>query len=335
MAPVLARRRPKLVPGLPRSLAFRSKLADNPPVPTEILTLIAADAAAPRLDAMVEALTKMLGGLGARTAQPDWLAPGVACDLPFVGLEPDQADAAARLLIAERFAGNPVDLVVQHAAGRRKSLLLADMESTIIANEMLDELADLLGLKAKVAAITARAMNDEIDFAAALRERVALLKDLPESALAEAGQRIRVTPGAGELVATMRGNGAFTVLVSGGFRAYSAAIREALGFDLDVANELVIAGGRLVGTVVEPILGRDAKLQALKRLAADRSLPLTATLAVGDGANDIAMIEAAGLGIAYHARPAVAARARRRIEHNDLTALLYAQGYSDAEIIRR
>jgi phosphoserine phosphatase len=304
-------------------------------VPENVLTVIASPVAAAATTAAVDAAVASLRQLGALIEGRTWLARDRACDILFDELDPDQADAAARSGIRAALGPAPIDLVAQPVLGRRKLLLLADMESTIIANEMLDELADLLGLKAKVAAITARAMNDEIDFAAALRERVALLKDLPESALAEAGQRIRVTPGAGELVATMRGNGAFTVLVSGGFRAYSAAIREALGFDLDVANELVIAGGRLVGTVVEPILGRDAKLQALKRLAADRSLPLTATLAVGDGANDIAMIEAAGLGIAYHARPAVAARARRRIEHNDLTALLYAQGYSDAEIIRR
>jgi phosphoserine phosphatase len=200
---------------------------------------------------------------------------------------------------------------------------------------MLDELADLRGLKAEVAEITRRAMNDEIDFAAALRERVALLKDLPESALAEAGSRIRITPGARELVATMRANGAFTALVSGGFRVYTARIRDELGFDLDVANDLIVANGRLTGAVGEPIFARDAKVTTLKRLAADRTLPLAATLAVGDGANDIGMIEAAGLGIAYHARPGVAARARRRIEHNDLTALLYAQGYSAEQIVGR
>lgn len=304
-------------------------------MPESVLTVIASPLAAAATAAAVDAAVDCLRQLGALIRGRTWLAPDRACDIFFDELDPDQADAAARSGITAALGSAPIDLVAQPLAGRRKLLLLADMESTIIANEMLDELADLLGLKAKVAEITARAMNDEIDFAAALRERVALLKDLPESALAEAGQRIRVTPGAGELVATMRGNGAFTALVSGGFRTYSARIREALGFDLDIANELVIADGKLAGAVVEPIRGRDAKLQTLKRLAADRTLPLAATLAVGDGANDIAMIEAAGLGIAYHARPAVAARARRRIEHNDLTALLYAQGYSDAEIIGR
>jgi phosphoserine phosphatase len=207
------------------------------------------------------------------------------------------------------------------------------MEATIIANEMLDELAALLGLHDKVAEITRRAMNDEIDFAAALRERVALLEGLPEGALAEAGARIRLTPGARALVATMRAHGAYTVLVSGGFRVYTGRIRAELGFDLDVANELIVADGRIAGAVREPILGRDAKLATLKRIAADHALPLAAALAVGDGANDIEMVEAAGLGVAYRAKPALAARARYRIDHADLTALLYFQGYRAEEIL--
>jgi len=304
-------------------------------VPENVLTVIASPLAAAATAAAVDAAVDSLRRLGALIGGRSWLAADIACDILFDELDPDQADAAARSGIAAALGAAPIDVVAQPILGRRKLLLLADMESTIIANEMVDELADLLGLRAKVAAITRRAMNDEVDFAAALRERVALLKDLPESALADAGARIRITPGARELVATMRANGAFTALVSGGFRVYTARIRDELGFDLDVANDLVIADGRLAGTVGEPIFGRDAKLTTLKRLAADRTLPLAATLAVGDGANDIAMIEAAGLGIAYHARPAVAARARRRIEHNDLTALLYAQGYSAEQIVGR
>jgi phosphoserine phosphatase len=300
-----------------------------------VLTIIASPRAAATTAAAVDAAMEAMRHLGALIGGRAWLAPDIACDILFDELDPDQADAAARGGIAAALGAVPIDLVAQPVLGRRKLLLLADMESTIIANEMLDELADLLGLRAKVAEITQRAMNDEIDFAAALRERVALLKDLPESALAEAGARIRVTSGARALVATMRANGAFTALVSGGFRVYTARLRDELGFDVDVANDLIVADGRLAGTVGEPILGRDAKLATLKRLAADRTLPLAATLAVGDGANDIAMIEAAGLGIAYHARPAVAARARRHIEHNDLTALLYVQGYSAEEIVGR
>ena len=301
-------------------------------MPDNVLTLIAAPSTAAQAEAAVDAVVDALRRLGAGVAPRDWLAPGIACDIPFEELDADQADAAARQAIAE--IGAPaIDLIAQPAAGRRKQLLVADMESTIIANEMLDELADLLGLRERIAELTRRAMNDELDFAAALRERVALLRGLPEGALAEAGRRIRLTPGARELVATMRADGAFTVLVSGGFRVYTGRIRAELGFDLDIANDLVIEAGKLAGRVREPILARDAKLESLKRVAAERGLPLAASLAIGDGANDIDMVEAAGLGIAYHAKPAVRARARARIDHADLTALLYAQGYRREEFV--
>jgi phosphoserine phosphatase len=299
-----------------------------------VLTVMAAPAAEALAEAAVEAAAAGLQRLGAEIERRAWLAPGVACDIVIADLDPDQANAAARLAITERCPGAAIDLVAQPIEGRRKRLLLADMESTVIGNEMLDELADIRGLREHVAAITRRAMNDELDFATALRERVALLRDLPETALAEAGARIRITPGARALVATMRRHGARTVLVSGGFGVYTARIRAELGFDLDIANELLIADGRLTGQVREPILARDAKLAALKRLAAEHGLPLTAALAVGDGANDLGMIEAAGLGIAFHAKPAVAAQARNRIDHGDLTRLLYAQGYRAEEIVR-
>jgi phosphoserine phosphatase len=296
-----------------------------------VLTLIAVPAAAAEAMPAVETAVEALRRLGARVAPRSWLAPGVACDIPFDDLDADQADAAARAALAP-FAG--IDLVAQPEAGRRKRLLVADMESTIIDNEMLDELADLAAIGPRIAEITRRAMNDEIDFATALRERVALLKGLPESMLAEAGRRIRITPGAGELVATMRAHGAYAVLVSGGFRIYTGRIRDALGFDLDIANELVIENGRIAGTLGEPILARNAKLDSLKRVAADQGVPLAATLAVGDGANDIDMVAAAGLGVAFHAKPALRQRARSRIDHADLTALLYAQGYREGEIVR-
>jgi phosphoserine phosphatase len=302
-------------------------------MPENVLTLIAAPGAAGPAEAAVEAAVDALRRLGAGVAPRDWLASGLACDIPFEELDADQADAAARQAIAA--LGAPaIDLIAQPIAGRRKQLLVADMESTIIANEMLDELADLLGLRERIAEITRRAMNDEIDFAAALRERVALLRDLPESALAEAGGRIRLTPGARELVATMRAHGAYTVLVSGGFRVYTARIRAELGFDLDIANDLAIEGGKLAGLVREPILARGAKLESLKRVAAERGLPLAASLAIGDGANDIDMLAAAGLGIAYHAKPALAAKVRNRLDHADLTGALYAQGYRAEEIVR-
>lgn len=301
-------------------------------MPANVLTLIAAPAAAAQTGMAIEAVVAALRRLGAGVAPRRWLAPEIACDLPFDDLDPDQADAAARTALAE-LGGLPIDLVAQPEAGRRKRLLLADMESTIIVNEMIDELADLLGLRDQIAEITRRAMNDEIDFATALRERVALLRGLPETALAEAGTRIRITPGARALVATMRAHGAYAVLVSGGFRVYTAGIRDELGFDLDIANELLVEDGRLSGAVAEPILARDGKLASLKRLAAEHGLPLSATLAVGDGANDIDMLEAAGLGIAYHAKPALARAVRNRIAHADLTALLYAQGYTAGEIV--
>ena len=301
-------------------------------MPGNVLTLIAAPAAAAQAATAVEAIVGALRRLGAGVALRRWLAPDIACDIPFDDLDTDQADAAARAVLAE--LGAPaIDLIAQPDAERRKRLLLADMESTIIVNEMLDELADLLGLRERVAEITRRAMNDEIDFTAALRERVALLKGMPEPALAEAGGRMRLTPGARALVATMRAHGAYAVLVSGGFRVFTGRIRAELGFDLDIANEILVEDGRLSGRVGEPILTRDGKLESLKRLAAERGLALSATLAVGDGANDIAMLEAAGLGIAYHAKPALAQRARNRVDHADLTALLYAQGYSDDEIV--
>jgi phosphoserine phosphatase len=290
-----------------------------------VLTIVtqAADAAA-----AADRAARALGALGARVDAPLWLAPDTACDIPFDGLDPDAAMATRAAL-----AGLPVDLIAQPAAGRRKRLILADMESTIIANEMLDEIADLAGLKERIAAVTARAMNGEIDFADALRERVALLRDLPESALAAAGARIRIDPGAAALIATMRANGAYAALVSGGFNIYADRIGAMLGFDAVVANEIEVSGGRLTGKVREPIVTAATKLASLQRLASERGLPLAATLAVGDGANDLPMIEAAGLGVAYHGKPALAARARARIDHADLTALLYFQGYRREEFV--
>jgi phosphoserine phosphatase len=293
-----------------------------------VLTLIAAPAASAALDAAVRDAVAALARLGARVGAADMLAPGIACDIPFDGLDPAAAEAVRAAL-----GGVAIDVVAQNAAGRRKRLLVADLESTIIENEMLEEIADFLGLRARVAEITRRAMNGEIDFAAALKERVALLKGLPARVLDEAGTRIRIMPGARALVATMRAEGATCALVTGGFSVYSSRIRATLGFDLDVANELEIVDGRLAGTVREPILGRAAKLETLRRLADERGLALAASLAVGDGANDVAMIQAAGLGIAFHAKPAVAAQARQRIDHADLTALLYAQGYRSGEIV--
>lgn len=294
-----------------------------------VVTLIAAQASDAALGEAVDMARQVLVKLGARLEGVDRLSAGRACDIPFDDLAPDQADAGIRAALG----AVSIDILAQPATGRKKQLLVADMEATIIANEMLDELAEIAGIQPQIAAITRRAMNGEIEFAGALKERVGLLKNIPEAALAEAGARIRVNPGAATLVATMRKHGAYTALVSGGFRIYAERIGRELGFDIAVANELIVEDGKLAGRVKEPILGKEAKLATLTQLAVERGLPLTAALAVGDGANDLPMLEAAGVGVAYHAKQVVAAAARLRIDHGDLRALLYAQGYRDAEIV--
>ena len=226
-----------------------------------------------------------------------------------------------------------IDVIVQPFEGRRKRVLVADLESTVIENEMLDELAEFVGMRAEVAEITRRAMNGELDFAAAIAERVALLKGLPVSVLDDAARRIRLMPGARALVATSRAAGIRTALVSGGFTVFAERVAASLGFDRVVANRLDIVQERIAGTVRAPLVDRDAKRDALLALAAETGVPVSATLAVGDGANDLPMLLAAGLGVAFHAKPAVAAASRWRIEHADLTALLYAQGYRAFEIV--
>lgn len=293
-----------------------------------VLTLIAGDGG---LDESIVSHVEMtLRGAGAEVAPPDWLSYGAAVDLAFGSIS--TADAVD--LAVETIEDAPIDAVAQPADGRRKRLLVADMESTIIENEMLDELADEVGLRAHIAAITARAMNGELDFEGALRERVGLLRGLEESALDRTRAKIRIMPGARALVATMRQAGAYCALVSGGFSYYTGFVRSTVGFDMDQANRLEIQDGKLTGTVAEPILGRDAKRKRLLALAETHGIPLAATLAVGDGANDLDMLAAAGLGVAYHAKPVVARSASARIDHADLTALLYLQGYREDEIQR-
>lgn len=268
-----------------------------------------------------------LAAIGASTGSPDWLAPEEAADLPFTGLAPDQADAAARAALA----GAAVDLVAQAAAGRRKRLLIADMDSTIVTTETLDELAGQAGIKDRIAAITRRAMNGELDFEGALRERVGMLAGLPVEAMQRTWEETELMPGARELVATMRAHGARCALVSGGFTFFTGRVAALVGFHEHHSNTLLEADGRLTGHVAEPILGRNAKLTTLKRLAASEGVALDATLAVGDGANDLDMIQAAGLGVAFRAKPVVAAAARARVDHGDLRAVLFAQGYRVTE----
>jgi phosphoserine phosphatase len=273
---------------------------------------------------------------GARAILPQagpahWLFDEVAVDIPFDSSEP----IAAIVTRLHQARGDlPIDIVVQPRIDRRKKLFLADMDSTMIGQECVDELADFAGLKAHVAGITERAMRGEIAFEPALRERVALLKGLPVSVVDEVlKQRITLTPGGRELVATMRAHGGYTCLISGGFTLFTNAVAAMIGFQETRANELKVADGKLTGEVAEPILGRAAKLATLVELRETFDLDNLDTIVVGDGANDLGMIEAAGLGVAYHAKPAVAAAAAARIDHGDLTALLYAQGYSREEFV--
>ena len=260
-----------------------------------------------------------------------WLFDEVAVDIPFTGSE----DIAAIVSRLQQARGDlPIDIVVQPQIDRRKKLFLADMDSTMIGQECIDELADFAGLKAHVAGITERAMRGEIAFEPALRERVALLKGLAVSVVDEVlKQRITLTSGGRELVATMRAHGGYTCLISGGFTLFTNAVAAMIGFQENRANVLKVEDGKLTGDVAEPILGRAAKLATLVELRESFDLDNLDTLVVGDGANDLGMIEAAGLGVAYHAKPAVAAAAAARIDYGDLTALLYAQGYRRDEFV--
>ncbi len=266
----------------------------------------------------VESLRNAWGGGEAR-----WLDPGVAAEF-------DLAEVPGnRWEVWEGLQSLHIDMVVQRAMGRKKRILIADMDSTMIRQECIDELADEAGVGARVADITARAMNGELDFEGALRERVGLLKGLPEGVIAQVlRDRITLMPGGKVLLATMKAQGAYAALVSGGFTAFTTAVAEKLGFDENRANRLHVSDGKLAGTVAEPILGKEAKLQALTEITARLGIAPAQALAVGDGANDLPMLLAAGTGVALHAKPRVQAECDVRINHGDLTALLYLQGYT-------
>lgn len=273
----------------------------------------------PVLDrATVESLRNAWGGGAAR-----WLDPGVAAEF-------DLAQTPGNLWqVWQDLQALRIDLAVQPAAGRRKRLLIADMDSTMIRQECIDELADEAGVGAHVAGITARAMNGELDFEDALRERVNLLKDLPESVIARVlRDRITLMPGGPVLLATMRAQGAYAALVSGGFTAFTSAIAAKLGFDENRANTLLADSGKLTGKVAEPILGKEAKLEALEEITARLGITPEDAIAVGDGANDLPMLLRAGMGVALHAKPRVQEQCALRVNHGDLTALLYLQGYA-------
>ena len=293
-----------------------------------VLTVIGDPASRPLTQALVDAARHAIDNSHSRADGVEWLAEGVACDLAFEGSEPTITQA----LVREALGAAPLDLAIQPAGQRRKKLLIADMESTIIAQEMLDELAEVAGIHAEIAEITALAMAGELDFEAALRERVGLLGGMSEATLEAAAERMTLNPGATALVATMRASGAYCALVSGGFTCFTGRIRAACGFDEDRANILEVADGKMTGQVGSPVLGRAAKLQALEELAGARGLRPSDACAVGDGANDLDMLGAAGLGVAYYGKPKVRAAAHYRIDHGDLTALLYMQGYHADEI---
>jgi len=288
-----------------------------------IATLIAADRLGGGEISLAEDALRAAGGIEPRGRS--WVEGDKACDLLFSG-PPERVRTTLEGLVPR------VDIVVQGEAGRRRRLLAADMDSTMITIECIDELADYAGVKAQVAEVTERAMRGDIRFEEALAERVALLEGLDEALVGRCyDERLRMTPGAEALVRTMKREGAYCLLVSGGFSAFADRVAKALGFDKAVSNSLPAEGGRLTGRVPAPVVGAEAKRNALLDAAAEQSVDLADTLAVGDGANDIPMIAAAGLGVAYRAKPVVAAAAAARIEHNDLTALLYAQGYSRGE----
>ena len=276
----------------------------------------------PERPAVDAALLVRVSAVLPKAEAPIWLAPGIAAEIAFQG--PAELAGVARTALEDA----PVDLNILPADGRRKGLLLADMDSTMIGQECLDELADLVALKAYVSAITERTMRGELEFEPSLRERVALLKDLPIDTIdGVIRDRITLTPGGQTLVATMRANGAYTALISGGFTLFTGPVSRKIGFDEHRANVLRLDDGVLDGTVEEPILGRAAKRAALSELREKLRLGAGETLAVGDGANDLDMLGEAGLGVAFRAKPAVAAAAHARIEHGDLTGLLYLQGY--------
>jgi phosphoserine phosphatase len=298
---------------------------------TNVATLISAPTAVLDQDAAETAQSVLPAD-----AQFRWLDVGVAAEILFSAAGHNDGTTIADRM-RQALIGRPIDVVVQPVRTRRKRLLLADMDSTMIGQECVDELADFVGKKAHVAAITERAMRGDTDFASALIERVALLAGLPVTVIDRViAERITPTAGARALVATMRANGAHTCLVSGGFTLFTSRIAAMIGFDEARANTLVIDDdGRLTGQVANPILGREAKLATLIELRERLGLTRAETLVVGDGANDLGMIKEAGLGVAYHAKPAVAAAAGARIDYSDLTALLYLQGYSGAEFVVR
>lgn len=293
-----------------------------------VITLLAHPEKERLSQAFVDSMAPSLALQGVRTLRHDWLEPGIACDIL---VEADRFEAL-ETHVQRIVLDQPYDAVVQPVASRVRKLLISDMDSTMITVECIDELADFVGKKKEVAAITDRAMNGELNFEAALTERVSLLKGLAEATLQQCyNERVKMMPGAKSLVQTMRARGAHCILVSGGFTSFTSLVRNALGFHEDFSNRLEVENGALTGRVILPILGKEAKLATLKDACRRLSVTENDVLAIGDGANDLPMLLAAGLGVAYHAKPTVRAQASARIDHCDLSALLYVQGYRKAD----
>ncbi|WP_340149365.1 phosphoserine phosphatase SerB [uncultured Sneathiella sp.] len=297
---------------------------------TSVLTLVADHTAGASIRNIMDAAVRELTDAGATCAEPDWLSEGRAVDIAFSG--PWREEAEARLSASGLL--DKIDYCLQPTLHRKKKLFLADMDSTMITVECIDELADFAGFREEVSAITERAMNGELDFNDAFRARVAMLKGLPEPVLQQVfDERVRLTRGARTLVQTMRAGGVYTALVSGGFTFFTSRVRDQAGFHMDMSNKLLFENGALTGIAAEPILNSGAKLATLERLMTEKKIERAETLAIGDGANDIPMIEAAGLGVAYHAKQAAVAAADAAIRFGDLTTLLYYQGYRDSDFV--
>lgn len=294
-----------------------------------VLTLIANPAEAELSDTTVSTALNALKALHITPGRADWLSEAEAVDIEFRGGSPLAAESCVR----QKLGDAAIDVIAQRTYRRKKKLLIADMDSTIVQGETLDDLAEFAGLKPKIAEITQRAMKGELDFNEALAERVAMLEGLDESYLAQTLKQIRLTPGAQSLIATMRANGAMTALISGGFSYFTDAIREQVGFDSSLGNRLEIVGGKLTGRVLPPIVNKNTKLDMLEDTAMQLGLGMSDTMAIGDGANDVPMLYTAGTGIAYHAHPVARQAARARLDHADLSGALFAQGYHRAEFI--
>lgn len=316
-------------PAMIRALALFSSFCWSCVGMDNVLTLITNPALAVLDNTTVSNVCTALQALGAETTGPVWLSKGEAVDIEFCKATNRQAESTVLALLASA----PIDVVAQRTYRRRKKLLIADMDSTIVTGETLDELAAFAGLKSEITAITQRAMRGELDFFEALHARVAMLKGLDESFLSKTMDDVTLTPGAEALVRTMKANGAVTALISGGFSYFTDRVRERVGFHTSLGNQLDIQKGKLTGNVIPPIVGKEVKLEMLIDMAEQQGFSLSQTMAIGDGANDVPMLAKAGTGFAYHAHPVAREAARVRLDHSDLTGALFAQGYRKDEFV--